>query len=149
MQPPLTDGARHALDLAQNEARALNQEFVGSEHLGLALLRSSGSLAVRALRGVHADVEAVRSSLLAVLPFAEQAPIITGPLPLSPKAQRLVNSAIVMSRSLREPKVSTRVLMISLMEDPGSPFVASLKEAGVDAVALARALAEKPADEEK
>jgi ATP-dependent Clp protease ATP-binding subunit ClpC len=149
MQPPLTESARHALDLAQAEARSLNQEFVGSEHLGLALLRSSGSLALRALRSVHADVEAVRSSLLSVLPFAEQTPVIAGPLPLSPRAQRLLNSAIVMSRSLREPKVSTRVLMISLMEDPASPFVASLKEAGVDVMKLAKALAERPSDEEK
>jgi ATP-dependent Clp protease ATP-binding subunit ClpC len=149
MHPALTESARHALDLAQNEARSLNQEFVGSEHLGLALLRTGGSLATRVLRAVHTDTEAVRSSLLSVLPFAEQAPVIAGPLPLSPRAQRLLNNAIVMSRSLREQKVSTRVLLISLLEDPSSPFVASLKEAGVDAVALAKALAEKPDDVEK
>src|SRR5690242_2388488 len=100
MQPPLTQCAKSVFDQAQAEARALNQEFVGTEHLVLAVLKSHNCLASRVMRAQHVDREAVRSSLMAVMPFADNPPVISGNLPLSPKAQRAVNQAIVMSRSL-------------------------------------------------
>jgi ATP-dependent Clp protease ATP-binding subunit ClpC len=148
MQPPLTESARKVVDEAQTEARHLNQEFVGTEHLLLALLKSQGTHASRALRAQHVDKDAVRSDLLAIMPYSENAPVVSGSLPLSPKAQRAVNSAIVMARSLRENKVSTRVLLLALMDEQGSAFMAALRQAGADTEALLKALAEKPHDEE-
>ena len=145
---PLTDGARKVLDQAQHEARALNQEFVGTEHLLLAMLRGSGTHAMRILRQNHVDKEALRSQLLAVLPIGESEPVVTGGLPLSPKAQRAIQSALVMSRSLREPKLSTRVLLISLLDEPKTALIQAMRNTGVDVDALLRALAEKPEDVE-
>jgi ATP-dependent Clp protease ATP-binding subunit ClpC len=148
MQPPLTECARKTLDQAQNEARSLNQEFVGTEHLLLALLKAQSCHASRIMRAQHVDRDAVRSALLAVLPYSENPPVVAGNLPMSPKAQRAINSSIVMARSLREPKVSTRVLLLALMEEQGTPFISALREAGVDVESLLKALAEKPHDEE-
>ncbi|HEY7089864.1 MAG TPA: Clp protease N-terminal domain-containing protein [Tepidisphaeraceae bacterium] len=148
MQPPLTECARKVLDQAQVEARGLNQEFVGTEHLLLALLKASNCHAARVMRAQHVDREAVRSSLLAEMPYAENPPVVSGNLPLSPKVQRAVNSSIVMARSLREPKVSTRVMLLALMDEQGTPFVAALRNAGVDVESLLKALAEKPHDDE-
>jgi ATP-dependent Clp protease ATP-binding subunit ClpC len=148
MQPPLTECARKVLDQAQAEARALNQEFVGTEHLLLALMKSQGCQASRIMRAQHIDRDAVRSDLLAVMPYSENTPVVTGALPMSPKAQRSINSAIVMSRSLREPKVSTRILTLALLEDQGTAFVSALKQSGADVDQLRRALAEKPAEAE-
>jgi ATP-dependent Clp protease ATP-binding subunit ClpC len=148
MQPPLTQCAKAVFDQAQTEARALNQEFVGTEHLVLALLKSSGCLASRVMRAQHVDREAVRSALMAVMAYAENPPVISGNLPLSPKAQRVVNQAIVMSRSLREANVSTRVLLLALIEEHGTPFISALRDTGVDLEALLKGLAEKPAEPE-
>jgi ATP-dependent Clp protease ATP-binding subunit ClpC len=64
------------LDQAQAEARALNQEFVGTEHLLLALLKSSACHAARVLRAQHVDREAVRSALMSVMPYSENAPVV-------------------------------------------------------------------------
>jgi ATP-dependent Clp protease ATP-binding subunit ClpC len=148
MQPPLTESVRKVLDEAQTEARHLNQEFVGTEHLILALLKSQGNHASRALRTQRVDKDGVRSDLLSVMPYSENAPVVSGSLPLSPKAQRAINSAIVMAGSLRESKVSTRVLLLALMDESGSAFVSALRQAGVDVEALLKALAAKPHDDE-
>jgi ATP-dependent Clp protease ATP-binding subunit ClpC len=144
----LTDNARKVLDQAQAEARALNQEFVGTEHLLLAVLHVPGTQALRILRQQHVDKDALRSQLLSVMSYSDNAPVVTGPLPLSPKAQRVVNAALVMARSLREPKLSTRVLLLSLMDEQGTPFLKALRETGADVEQLLRILAEKPSDAE-
>ena len=64
MNVSLTDNARKVLDQAQVEARQLNQEFVGTEHVLLALLHVSGTQAGRILRQQHVDRDALRSRLL-------------------------------------------------------------------------------------
>jgi ATP-dependent Clp protease ATP-binding subunit ClpC len=148
MNQTLSDNVRKVLDQAQAEARALNQEFVGTEHLLLALLNTKGTQATRLLRQQHVDAETLRSQLLAVMSYSDNAPVVTGALPLSPKAQRAVNAALVMSRSLRETKLSTRVLLLALMDEPGSPFLKALRECGADVDSLLRVLAEKPTDSE-
>ena len=148
MQPQLTDSTRKALDQAQTEARNLNQEFVGTEHLLLAMLGCHNCHVSRVLRQHHVDRDQVRTQLLSVLGYAEDNPNVTGNLPLSPKAQRAVNAAVVMSRSLREPKVSTRVLLLALMDEPKTVFLQALRQTGVDVESLVRALGEKPTEDE-
>jgi len=145
---PLSDGARKVLDQAQHEARGLRQEFVGTEHLFLGILQVSGTQAQRILRQHHVDREALRSQLLAVLPYSEADPVVTGNLPLSPKCQRAVQSALVMSRSLRENTLSTRVLLLALLDEPKTALIQAMRSAGIDVDALLRGLAEKPEDTE-
>jgi ATP-dependent Clp protease ATP-binding subunit ClpC len=147
-QQPLSETARKAFEQAQQEARALNQEFVGTEHLLLALLASSGTQVSRLLRQYHVDKDALRSQIRSILPYSENPPIVHGQLPLSPKAQRVLNSAIVMSRSLREPTVSTRLIMLTLLDDSRASTLRSMKESGVDVEGLLRALSEKPHEPE-
>lgn len=148
MQPQLTDSARKVLDQAQHEARALNQEFVGSEHMLLALLNCHGCHVSRVLRQHHVDRDSVRTQLLSFLPYSEISPVVTGQLPFSPKLQRSIQNAVVMSRSLREQKVTTRVLMLALMDDPKTVALQALRDTGVDVEAMLRGLAEKPPEEE-
>jgi len=148
MNVSLTDNTRKVIDQAQVEARQLNQEFVGTEHLLLALLHTSGTQAGRILRQQHVDRDALRSELLSVMPFSDTAPVVTGNLPHSPKVQRVLNSALVMSRSLHEPKLSTRVLLLALMDEEGTAFIKVLRDTGADVEQLLRALSEKPTETE-
>ena len=148
MQPQLTESTRKVLDQAQAEARHLNQESVGTEHVLLAMLSCHGCHVSRVMRQHHVDRDAVRAQLLSVMAYSENPPVVTGQLPLSPKAQRVIQSAVVMSRSLRETKVSTRVLLLSLMDEPKTVFLQALRDTGVDVETMLRALAEKPAEDE-
>jgi ATP-dependent Clp protease ATP-binding subunit ClpC len=147
MQPQLTECTRQSIETAQLEARGLNQEFVGTEHLFLALLSGNGCLG-RTLRAQHVDGEKVRAKLIAQMTKPQESPGVTGKLPLSPKVQRTLNEAIVRAMSLREPKVSTRIMMLSLLEEPNSAPEQALRGAGVDIDLLRHALAEKPVEPE-
>src|SRR2546423_5153997 len=132
MHQPLSETARKVFEQAQQEARGLNQEFVGTEHLLLALLATSGTSVSRLLRQYHVDKDALRSQIRSMLAFSENPPVVHGALPLSPKAQRVVNSAVVMARSLREATVSTRLLLLALLDDSRTSTLRSMKDSCVD-----------------
>jgi ATP-dependent Clp protease ATP-binding subunit ClpC len=144
MREELTDTFRQALEAAQSAARDLNQDFVGTEHLMLGLLTTDGD-AVRTMRAAHAEPPALAEALRATLPRGEQPPVVTGNLPLSPKAQRLVNDAIVKAQAMRESTVSTRFLLLSLLDEPRTAVRQALDTVGADVDPLLRKLAEKPA----
>jgi ATP-dependent Clp protease ATP-binding subunit ClpC len=148
MHQPLSSAAKAALEAAQHEARSLNQEFVGTEHLLLGVIAGTGTLATRLLRQYHVDRDALRTQIRSTLPFSENPPNVTGQLPLSPRAQRVINSALVMARSLRENVISSRLLLLALLDDARASILQSMQSGGVDVEGLLKALAEKPAEAE-
>jgi ATP-dependent Clp protease ATP-binding subunit ClpC len=106
-----------ALRLADEEARKLGQEFVGTEHLLLGILAAKSGDAFRAL-DAETDVNQLRRILVTKLPKAGKAPLVTGRLPLSPKAQRVINSAMSAAQTADEENVSTRFVLLALLTDP-------------------------------
>jgi ATP-dependent Clp protease ATP-binding subunit ClpC len=147
MRETFTNTLRSALAGAQAAARSHNQDFVGTEHLMLGLLDGDGE-AVRALRGAHADPPRLRAQVDDGLPRGVEPPVVTGDLPLSPKAQRVINGALVKAQSLREPTVSTRLLLLSLLDEVPPAVATALAACGVDTEALVAKLAERPATAE-
>ena len=149
MREDLTDTLRKALQIAQQEARLLNQDFVGTEHLLLGMLGCGTCEAGRALEAHHVPREKLRDALMKLLPKGEQDPVVTGDLPFSPRAQRLINGAIVKAQAMRRPKVSTRFVMLSILDEPQSLARDALKACGADTEHLERTLAEDQAEDEK
>jgi ATP-dependent Clp protease ATP-binding subunit ClpC len=149
MREELSDTFRQALDAAQSAARELNQDFVGTEHLMLGLLETApDGEAAKVLHAAHAEPMAVSAALRAALPVGDHPPVVTGNLPLSPKAQRIVNGAIVKAQAMRETRVSTRFLLLSLLDEPQTAARHALDTVGADVEAMLRKLAEKPATAE-
>jgi len=75
-------------------------------------------------------------------------PAIKGELSLSPKAEKLFNNANVLARQARDQKVTTRYLLLSMIDDPHVPLVRALKGVGVNVESLKKDASEKPADVE-
>jgi ATP-dependent Clp protease ATP-binding subunit ClpB len=148
MQPPLTQCAQKVIEQARAEAKKYNQSFVNSEHVFLALVTAHGCHSSRLFRTHRVDTEALRTNLLAVMPYSEMPPAVTGELPLSAKAQKLINNANVLAKHARDQKITTRYLLMSLMEDSSAPFIRALKNVGVDVDTLKRDASEKPTDAE-
>ena len=144
MRETFTDTLRLALAAAQAAARAHQQDFVGTEHLMLGLLGGTDGEACRTLRAAHAEPPRLASKLDGRLPRGVEPPVVTGDLPLSPKALRVVNGALVKAQALREPRVSTRLLLLSLLDDVPAAVRAALDECGVDTDTLTATLAERP-----
>jgi ATP-dependent Clp protease ATP-binding subunit ClpC len=148
MREALTQQMRLALDNAQRAARRLNQDFVGTEHLLLGVLECEAGEAVWTLRANEVPVAELRRRLLQGLPAGDQAPVVTGNLPLSPRATRIINAAQVLAQRLREPQVSTRLALLAFLEEPGSSVRQAFLDSGADLDELMRVLAEKPCEAE-
>jgi ATP-dependent Clp protease ATP-binding subunit ClpC len=144
MRESLSETLSEVLEHAQHEARRLNQEFVGNEHLMLGILHCDGCEAARALRTQHIDIRQLRAGVLEALPKGEQDPVVTGALPLTPKAQRAVNSALARAQALREGQVSTRLVLLSIIEERGTMVRELLRSCGADLDMLERKLAQRP-----
>jgi ATP-dependent Clp protease ATP-binding subunit ClpC len=144
MREALTDQLTQALAGAQQQARGLNQEFVGTEHLLLGLLSAAAgdddteALAGLKLAGVERD--ALRKRLTESLPRAEQSPGITGDLPLSPNAQRAINAAVTNAQSTGSPRVSTRMLLVALLDECQTLVRPAMRAVGADLDHLQRVL---------
>ena len=143
MPQPATETLTRIFASAQAEARRLNQEFVGVEHVALALLDDENSEAVRILRQMNVESGYVRNALAHTLPAGKEEPIIAGDLPMSPKAQRLVTKSIVSAQHAGQGKVSSRQLLCAILEEAGGVVCESFRRSGADANELARALREK------
>lgn len=140
MREEFTTRLRTALDQAQHEARALNQDFVSTEHLLLGLLRTDDSEAYAGLKLAGVGPEELRGSLLESLPRGEEPPVVTGHLPLSPKARRAVNTALVKAQSTGAPRVSSRLLLLSLLDELETASRESMRAVGTDLDHLQRVL---------
>jgi len=71
--------------LAQEEARMLNHNYLGTEHLLLGLLRESGGVAAKALQSLGIGLEAVRHQVVEIIGEGHQAP--SGHIPFTPRVK--------------------------------------------------------------
>ena len=140
MREAFTNKLRAALEHAQDEARTLNQDFVSTEHLLLGLLRTEDCEAVAGLKLAGVSPDELHRNLVAALPTGADAPVVTGNLPLSPKARRAVNAAVVNAQTTGSPRVSSRLLLVSLLEESEAASREAMRDAGTDLDHLQRVL---------
>jgi ATP-dependent Clp protease ATP-binding subunit ClpA len=149
MRELMTGQMRRALDEAQSAARLMNQDFVGAEHLALGLLAANEGEAAAALAARRCNAAAVIRQLKADLPVGNEPPVVTGPLPLSPKAKGAIDAALVRAQRTHSPRLSTRLVLLALLEEKGSEIAEAFAAEGIDVEPLSRALAEMPVEQEK
>lgn len=140
MREEFTAQLKLALDNAQAEARQLNQDFVSTEHLLLGLLAVEDSEAVAGLQLGGVELEALRRKLTDALPRGGEPPVVTGSLPLSPQARRVINNALVKAQTGSASHVSSRMLLTSLLEDGDTIVRSSMRDVGADLDHLQRVL---------
>jgi ATP-dependent Clp protease ATP-binding subunit ClpA len=149
MRELMTGQLRRALDEAQSAARVNNQDFVGAEHLALGLLSASEGEAIATLAAQRCNTPRLIRRLKADLPIGKEPVVVTGALPLSPKAKGAIDAALTRAERTQAAKLSTRLVMLALLEEKGSDVGEAFAAEGVDVGQLARALAETPAQQEK
>ena len=140
MREEFTDRLRLALDRAQDEARALNQDFVSTEHLLLGLLRTEDSEALAGLKLAGVSPDALRRNLIEGLPRGAEDPVVTGNLPLSPKARRAINTALVKAQTAGSSRISSRLLLVALLEECETISREAMRDVGTDIDHLQRVL---------
>lgn len=139
MRLPLSQTLSAALRQADDQARVHGQEFVGTEHLLLGMLAEPTSQASRALESAT-NLPELQQEVKAGLPGGADVPLVTGRLPLSPKAQRALNTAMSDAQAAHETNVSSRWLLAALLSDGASGVRESLSRSGADLDDLCRQL---------
>jgi ATP-dependent Clp protease ATP-binding subunit ClpA len=147
MREDFTKTLRKSLEMAQREARERKQEFVSTEALFLGVIACRDCEAERILRQAHLDTDAMRDFIIDSLPTASKDPHVLGDLPLSPNAQRSIQGAILKAQALRESNVSTRHLLLALLDEPKTVLREALHANNGDVNVLRHALVEMEEEE--
>jgi ATP-dependent Clp protease ATP-binding subunit ClpC len=111
-----TDRARRVVVRAQQEARMLDHDHVGTEHVLLALTHESiGGLAAKVLESLGIGLEAVRQRVTEVIGRGEQAP--SGHIPFTERTKKLLQLALQESRDLGHNYIGTEHILLGLIRE--------------------------------
>ena len=107
--------AREVVISAQQEARALHHNFIGTEHILLGLLRDRDGVAGRALHGLGISPEAAREQVLDIIGEGKQEP--AGHIPLTPRSKRVLELAVREAVRLDHLHVGTEHILLGLVRE--------------------------------
>jgi Clp amino terminal domain, pathogenicity island component/UvrB/uvrC motif len=108
-----TERARQVVVLAQDEARMLRHNYLGTEHLLLGLLREEEGLAARVLESLDIDVEEVRAQIRRVVGVGEEA--AAGQIPFTPDGKKVLELALREAQSLSHNYIGTEHILLGLV----------------------------------
>ena len=99
-----TERARQVVVLAQDEARALKHNYIGTEHILLGLLREEEGLAARVLESLDITVEEVRAQVARIVGQGDE--VTTGQIPFTPRAKSSITfAATARGGAPRSPRI--------------------------------------------
>ncbi len=125
-----TDRARRVVVLAQEEARLLNHNYIGTEHLLLGLIGEGEGVAAHALESLGIGLAAVRQQVEAIIGPGQQAP--SGHIPFTPQAKKVLELAEQEGRALGHNYVGTEHILLGLIRESGGVAVQALVTLGAD-----------------
>jgi cyclic pyranopterin monophosphate synthase len=137
----LSEQAKNAMLLAQEEANTYRQPLVGTEHLLLALVRAPESSAGRALQHCGVTLPRVRESVELLAGYGSQRhPAAGSAIKWTKRTQEIFELADRLSRAAAQPTLDNEHLLLALLEIPGSAALGVLQTLGVERSMLYAAL---------
>ena len=113
----LTESAREVLELARDEAERLRHEYIGTEHLVLALTRQTEGFAVTALHNLNIDLGRVRGTIEATVRSGSASPSPDRALPYTTRTQRVFALARERALAFEQPDVGPEHLLIGVLRE--------------------------------
>ena len=110
-----TERARQVVVLAQEEARALKHNYIGTEHLLLGLLREEEGIAARVLAGLDVRLDEVRSQIARLIGQGDEPP--TGQIPFTPRAKKVLELALREAMQLQHSYIGTEHLLLGIAQE--------------------------------
>jgi ATP-dependent Clp protease ATP-binding subunit ClpC len=110
-----TERARQVVVLAQDEARALKHNYIGTEHILLGLLREEEGLAARVLESLDITVEEVRAQIARIVGQGDE--VTTGQIPFTPRAKKVLELALREALSLGHNYIGTEHILLGLVRE--------------------------------
>jgi ATP-dependent Clp protease ATP-binding subunit ClpC len=110
-----TERARQAVVLAQDEARALKHNYIGTEHLLLGLLREQEGLAARVLASLGVTTEEVRAQVARIVGEGDDAE--SGQIPFTPRGKKVLELSLREAISMGHEHIGTEHILLGLMRE--------------------------------
>jgi ATP-dependent Clp protease ATP-binding subunit ClpA len=125
-----TDRARRVVVLAQEEARLLNHNYIGTEHLLLGLIHEGEGVAARALESLGISLEAVRAQVEEIIGQGQSAP--TGHIPFTPRAKKVFELSLREALQLGHNYMGTEHILLGLVREGEGVAAQVLVKLGAD-----------------
>jgi ATP-dependent Clp protease ATP-binding subunit ClpC len=125
-----TDRGRRVVVLAQEEARLLNHNYIGTEHILLGLIREGQGVAARALEELGISLETVREQVEEIIGQGEAAP--AGHIPFTPRAKKVLEMSLREALQLGHNYIGTEHLLLGLIREGEGVAAQVLEKLGAD-----------------
>jgi len=125
-----TDRARRVVVLAQEEARMLNHNYIGTEHILLGLIHEGEGVAAKALEALNISLEAVRSQVEEIIGQGQQAP--SGHIPFTPRAKKVLELSLREALQLGHNYIGTEHILLGLIREGEGVAAQVLVKLGAD-----------------
>ena len=125
-----TDRARRVVVLAQEEARMLNHNYIGTEHILLGLIHEGEGVAAKSLESLGVSLESVRSQVEEIIGQGQQAP--SGHIPFTPRAKKVLELSLREALQLGHNYIGTEHILLGLIREGEGVAAQVLVKLGAD-----------------
>jgi len=124
-----TERAQRAIYFAQEEAKQLMHDYVGTEHLLLGLIRESDGIAANVLTKLGVTLDAVRNFIVNIIGYGNQGSEVQG---YTPRTKRVFELSFMEARNLGHNYIGTEHLLLGLIREPEGVAAVILRGMGID-----------------
>ncbi len=125
-----TDRARRVVVLAQEEARLLNHNYIGTEHILLGLIHEGEGVAAKALESLGISLEAVRNQVQEIIGQGGSSP--SGHIPFTPRAKKVLELSLREALQLGHNYIGTEHILLGLIREGEGVAAQVLVKLGAD-----------------
>src|SRR6187551_1609580 len=125
-----TDRARRVVVLAQEEARMLNHNYIGTEHILLGLIHEGEGVAAKSLESLGISLEGVRTQVEEIIGQGQQAP--SGHIPFTPRAKKVLELSLREALQLGHNYIGTEHILLGLIREGEGVAAQVLQKLGAD-----------------
>ena len=125
-----TDRARRVVVLAQEEARMLNHNYIGTEHILLGLIKEGEGVAAKGLEALGISLDGVRTQVEEIIGQGQQAP--SGHIPFTPRAKKVLELSLREALQLGHNYIGTEHILLGLIREDDGVAAQVLVKLGAD-----------------
>src|SRR5690606_32107895 len=132
MNGMFTDRVKKVMQLAREESVRLGNDYVGTEHLLLGLIREGDGVAVAVLKNLNVDLEDLARNIEKSISSTGGMMTIGQMIPFTPRAKKVLEIAAQEARAMSHKYIGTEHLLLALMKDHESAAATALASIGVE-----------------
>jgi len=134
---------RKAMNLARQEAKAYNSEFIGTEHILMAIIQDQG-IAAMTLKALNVDLKRIRQEVVKLITPSTSPTVTLGPLPFSPRAKHAIELAGEEATKRNETVIGTEHMLLGIMREPETIAFQVLTKLGLTCDKVSEMIYESP-----